>query len=179
MGQDVSSKDAAQAGFHQALVKMLDDPSVMVRGNAALSLVRFGDATGRPQIVALLQPVKVTAPQAGAITDSSTPGTTIHQGGIVAKLESGGQTVEVRSPISGRLRELSARTGQTVAAGDPIAVLDPGTDQVWEALRALYMVGQPDDIAAIRPYERELPRSLTTFVNRPWQPSKSIQERAK
>ena len=35
--------------------------------------------------------------------------------------------------------------------------LDPGTDQVWEALRALYLVGQPEDIPAIRPYERELP----------------------
>src|ERR1700688_4204398 len=44
MGQDAS------AGFHDILLKMLADPSQMVRGNAALSLVRFGDATGRPQI---------------------------------------------------------------------------------------------------------------------------------
>src|ERR1700693_722658 len=98
MGQDVTSKDASSAGFHQALLKMLDDPSLMVRGNAALSLVRFGDATGRPQIVALLQPAKVTAPQSGKITDSSTAGTVIHQGGIIAKIESGGQNVEIRSP---------------------------------------------------------------------------------
>jgi len=28
---------------------------------------------------------------------------------------------------------------------------------VWEALRALYLVGQQDDLAAIQPYERELP----------------------
>ncbi len=44
MGQDVSGKDASDAGFHDALLKMLDDPSLSVRGNAALSLVRFGDA---------------------------------------------------------------------------------------------------------------------------------------
>ncbi len=75
MGQDTTSKDASSAGFHEALLKMLNDSSVMVRGNAALSLVRFGDATGRPQIVALLQPAKVTAPQAGKITDASTVGT--------------------------------------------------------------------------------------------------------
>jgi len=179
MGQDVSSKDAAGAGFHQALLKMLDDPSIMVRGNAALSLVRFGDATGKPQIVALLQPAKVTAPQAGGVTDSSTPGTTIHQGGIIAKIESGGQTVEVRSPISGRLREVSARTGQTVAAGDPIAVLDPGTDQVWEALRALYLIGQPDDIAAIRPYEREMPEVPDHIRQQALATEQAIQERAK
>ncbi len=92
---------------------MLNDPSLMVRGNAALSLVRFGDATGRPQIVALLQPAKVTAPQAGKITDSSTVGTVIHQGGIIAKIESGGQTAEVRSPISGRLARVVGEDGTT------------------------------------------------------------------
>src|SRR5207237_3543341 len=74
-----------------------------------------------------------------------------------AKLESGGQTTEVRSPISGRLREFSVKAGQTIAAGDEIAMLDPGTDQVWEALRALYLIGRPEDIPAIQPYQRELP----------------------
>jgi biotin carboxyl carrier protein len=155
MGQDVSSKEAASAGFHEALLKMLNDSSPVVRGNAALSLVRFGDASGRPQIVALLQPAKVTAPQAGEITDASSVGTMTHQGGIIAKIDSGGQTTGVRSPISGRLRELSVKTGQTVAAGDEIATLDPAMDQVWEALRALYLIGQPEDLAAIRPYGRE------------------------
>jgi len=157
MGQDATSKNASRAGFHQALLKMLNDPSLMVRGNAALSLVRFGDATGRPQIVALLRPAKVTAPQSGKITDSSTAGTVIHQGGIIAKIESEGKTAEARSPISGRLRELAVKTGQTIAAGDEVATIDPGTEQVWEALRALYLVGQPEDIPAIQPYERELP----------------------
>ncbi len=59
----------------------------MVRGNAALSLVRFGDATGRPQIVALLQPAQITAPSDGTIVDADRPGTAIHQGGLVAKLK--------------------------------------------------------------------------------------------
>jgi biotin carboxyl carrier protein len=179
MGQDVSSKEAAAAGFHSALLKMLDDSSEMVRGNAALSLVRFGDATGRPDIVALLQPAKVTAPQAGRVTDSSSVGTPIHQGGIIAKLESGGQTVEVRSPISGRLRQLSVQTGQTVAAGEEIATLDPGVDQVWEALRALYLIGQPEDIPAIRRYERELPEIPDHVRQQAVATEQAIRERAK
>jgi biotin carboxyl carrier protein len=178
MGQDVTSKDAVSAGFHQALLKMLDDPSIMVRGNAALSLVRFGDASGRPHIVALLQPTKVIAPQAGKITDSSALGTPIHQGGIIAKIESGGQTVEVRSPISGRLRELAVQPGQSVAAGDAIAVLDPGTEQVWEALRALYLIGQPEDIPAIQPYERELPEIPDHVRQQAVATEKAIRERA-
>src|SRR5277367_2388558 len=39
----VMGQDTSQPGFHEALLKMLNDPSPMVRGNAALSLVRFGD----------------------------------------------------------------------------------------------------------------------------------------
>src|SRR5579863_8158813 len=101
MGQDTSG-----AGFHDALLKMLGDSSLTVRGNAALSLVRFGDATGRPQIIELLQPATVNAPQAGTVIDTSTAGTAIHQGGVVAKLQDNGKVIEVRSPISGRLREL-------------------------------------------------------------------------
>jgi biotin carboxyl carrier protein len=179
MGQDVTSKDAASAGFHQALLRMLGDSSVLVRGNAALSLVRFGDATGRPYIVALLQPAKVTAPQAGKITDSSALGTPIHQGGIVAKIESAGQAVEVRSPINGRLRDLSVQPGQTVAAGDLLVTLDPGTDQVWEALRALYLIGQPEDIPAIQPYERELPETPDHVRQQAVATERAIRERAK
>jgi biotin carboxyl carrier protein len=178
MGQDVSSKEAAGAGFHEALLKMLNDPSLTVRGNAALSLVRFGDASGKPRIVALLQPAKIIAPQAGTITDTSTVRTAIHQGGIVAKLESGGQATEVRSPISGRLRELPVKTGQSVVAGDEIATLDPGMEQVWEALRALYLIGQPDDIPAIRPYERELPEIPDQVRQQAAETEKAIRERA-
>jgi multidrug efflux pump subunit AcrA (membrane-fusion protein) len=151
----------------------------MVSGNAALSLVRLGDATGRPHIVALLQPAKVSAPQAGKVTDSSSLGTAIHQGGIIAKIESRGQTVEVRSPVGGRLRALSVRTGQTVAAGDEIAALDPGIDQVWEALRALYLIGQPEDVPAIRPYERELPEIPDHVRQQAVATEQAIRERTK
>jgi biotin carboxyl carrier protein len=152
MGQDTSG-----AGFHETLLRMLNDPSPLVRGNAALSLVRFGDATGRPQIIALLQPADVKAPQSGRVIDTSTVGTAIHQAGVIAKLEQNGQTIEIRSPIAGRLRNLSVKTGQSIAAGEEIATLDPSTEQVWEALRALYLIGHLDDLPAILPYERELP----------------------
>ena len=174
MGQDTSVDE-----FHRTLLKMLGDSSLMVRGNAALSLVRFGDATGRPQILELLQPVQVSAPQAGKITDASTVGTAIHQGGIVAKLQADGQTVEVRSPISGRLRELAAPIGSLVAAGSGIATIDPGTEQVWEALRALFLIGQPEDIAAVLPYEREVPDVPDHVRQQAVLTEKAIRERAK
>ncbi|MFZ0955962.1 MAG: HEAT repeat domain-containing protein [Candidatus Sulfotelmatobacter sp.] len=180
MGQDTSG-----AGFHETLLKMLNDPSPMVRGNAALSLVRFGDATGRPQIVALLQPAQITAPQAGHIVDSDRPGTAIHQGGLIAKLapassNSGtSQTViEIRSPIPGRIHSV-AGAGTNVMAGTEIAVVEPGTEQVWEALRALYLIGQLDDLPAIRPYERDLPDISNDVRQQAAETEKEIQQRAK
>src|ERR1700678_776965 len=105
----VRGQDPAGAGFHETLLTMLSDSSPMVRGNAALSLVRFGDATGRPQIVALLQPALLSAPADGHIIDADRPGTAIHQGGLLAKLATTGAVtpVEIRSPIPGRIRSVS------------------------------------------------------------------------
>jgi HEAT repeat protein len=153
----VMGQDPTQPGFREALLKMLRDPSPMVRGNAALSLVRFGDPAGRPQIVALLQPARITAPIAGHVIDTDHVGTSIHQGGLIAKLQNGQQTTEIRSPITGRIRTLSVATGVDITAGAEVATIDPGEEQVWEALRALYLVGQPEDIPAIRNYKRDLP----------------------
>ncbi len=152
MGQDTTS-----AGFHETLLRMLQDSAQTVRGNAALSLVRFGDAAGRPQIVALLQPARILASASGRVLDTDKVGTVIHQGGLIAKLELGPATAEIRSPISGRIRTLSVAAGAAVTAGTEVATVDPSDEQVWEALRALYLIGQPDDLPAIRPYERELP----------------------
>jgi hypothetical protein len=173
MGQDTSG-----AGFHETLLKMLADSSPMVRGNAALSLVRFGDSTGRPQIVALLQPAQIAAPADGHIVDADRPGTAIHQGGLLAKLATAGTAtpLEIRSPIPGRIRSVS-QPGANVTAGAEIAVVDPGTEQVWEALRALYIVGQPDDLPAIRPYERDLPDTSNDVRQQAAETEKAIQGR--
>jgi hypothetical protein len=173
LGQDTSGQ-----GFHEALLKMLADPSPLVRGNAALSLVRFRDVSGRPQIVAMLQPVKILAPSAGRLVDVDKPATAIRQGGLIAKLQDGENTVEVRSPISGRIRDLFVETGQAVSAGREIATVDPEVEQVWEALRALYLVGQPDDLAAVTPYEGELPEVPERIRQQAQLTEKAIRERA-
>jgi hypothetical protein len=173
MGQDTSG-----AGFHEALLKMLADPSPMVRGNAALSLVRFGDASGRPQILALLQPAQITSPESGRIVDADRPGTAIHQGGLIAKLEYGqAQIAQIRSPIPGRIRWV-AGTGANITARAEVAVVDPANDQVWEALRALYLIGQPDDLPAIRPYERDLPDISKDVRQQALETEQAIRKRA-
>jgi len=173
MGQDTSATN-----FHETLLTMLNDSSQMVRGNAALSLVRFGDASGRPQIVALLFPSQITAPQSGRIIDSDRPGTAIRQGGLIAKLEyDQKQIAEIRSPIPGRIRSV-AGTGATLTAGAELAVIDPANDQVWEALRALYLIGKVEDIPAIRPYQRDLPDLSNDVRRQAVETEQAIQSRS-
>jgi hypothetical protein len=177
MGQDTSG-----AGFHETLLKMLGDSSALVRGNAALSLVRFKDATGRPQILELLQPVSIVAPAGGTIADASTVGTAVHQGGLIAKLQvvqqDFRQQIEVRSPISGRIRSLSAPLGGRVTAGAELASVDPSDDQVWEALRALFLVGRPEDIPVIRIYEGNSPQISERVRQQAVLTEQMIRERA-
>jgi hypothetical protein len=176
----VMGQDTAGPGFHEALLKMLEDPSMIVRGNAALSLVSFGDSSGRPQIVSLLQPVTITAPTAGRVMDTAGVGTAIHQGGLVAKIQDGDgqQTHELRSPITGRVRTLSTATGASVVPGTAIATVEPGEEQVWEGLRALYLIGQLEDLPAIRPYQRELPEVPERLRQQAIETERAIQERA-
>jgi hypothetical protein len=176
----VMGQDTAGRGFHDALLKMLEDTSMIVRGNAALSLVSFGDSSGRPQIVSLLQPVTISAPTAGRVMDTAGVGTAIHQGGLIAKLQDadGQQTRELRSPITGRVRTLSTATGASVVPGTAIATVEPGEEQVWEALRALYLIGQLEDLPAIRPYQRELPEVPERLRQQAIETERAIQERA-
>src|SRR5207302_7211390 len=57
MGQDNKSEE-----FHGALVQLLNDDEPLVRRNAALQLVRFGDASGRPELRAMLQTFAAKSP---------------------------------------------------------------------------------------------------------------------
>jgi biotin carboxyl carrier protein len=174
----VIGQDTSGAGFHETLVKMLQDTSPMVRGNAALSLVRFGDATGRAEIVALLQPLTITASAAGRVVDADKVGTSIHQGGLIAKIQDGEHTTEIRSPISGRIEKLFVATGASVVSGADVASVEPGVEQVWEALRALYIVGQPEDLPAIRAYQRELPEIPDRIRQQALLTEQAIRQRA-
>jgi hypothetical protein len=170
--------DTSYEGFHATLLKMLKDSSTVVQGNAALSLVRFGDGSGRAQIVALLQQARIVAPSAGLVVDVDHTGTSIHQGGLIARLQDGDNTTDVRSPISGRIRTLSTAKGASVAAGTEIATIDPGVEQIWEALRALYLIGQVEDLPLIRIYQRDSPEIPDRVRQQAVLTEKAIRERA-
>ena len=62
MGQDNRSEP-----FHRALLALLRDPELIVRRNAALALVRFGDSSGRGELIRILEPYGIHAPESGRI----------------------------------------------------------------------------------------------------------------
>ncbi len=150
MGQDNQS-----AEFHAALLDLLADPEPSVRQNAALGLVRFSDAAGRTEIRRMLQPFAVGAPAAGSLSIRLKEGDSVSPGTLLARIRRGDeQETEVRSPLPGRVQQWRAREGQQVEAGDSVVLLAPDETQVWEALRALYLIGGPEDLDDVELYAR-------------------------
>jgi hypothetical protein len=146
MGQDNSMPE-----FHARLSSLLGDSNPMVRRNAALALVRFGDASGIDEIRSMLRPYSVAASQAGILNERLKPGDAINPGTLLAHIASGGASAEARSQVPGSINRWLVPDGATVAAGQPVLTVNPSDVEVWEALRALYLVGQPQDLSAVQP----------------------------
>jgi hypothetical protein len=151
MGQDPRHEE-----FHQRLLKMLGDDSAMVRRNAALSLAAFGDRAARPELVAMLHPVEISSPQAGVLTNRLQQGDRVDRGTLLGRiaLDSQAEPAEVRSPLPGFVRQHLAPDGTQVQPGQQLVVIGPDPDHVYEALRALYLVGMPQDVEDVRPFLR-------------------------
>ena len=60
-------QDNQYASFHRRLSALLQDSEPMVRRNAALALVRFGDRQGKSEIQAMLRPFLLKASRAGTL----------------------------------------------------------------------------------------------------------------
>ncbi len=175
----IMGQDNTRPEFHTVLLGMLHDSAPLVRSNAALALVRFKDSAGHDQIISMLQPARIVAPQAGRVTDLARAGASIRQNGIVARLNAGSQDVEVRSPIAGRVRAIRIARGDQVPAAAELATVDPGEDQVWEALRALYVIGRPEDLSVVNGYTRELPDMGNRIREQASATARAIHDRAK
>jgi biotin carboxyl carrier protein len=147
MGQDNQSPQ-----FHAALLKQLADSNPMVQRNAALSLVRFADPSGHALIAGMLEPYTVAAQQAGTLTIRLKPGDAINPGTLLAHIAAGNQNVEIRSEVPGTVHQWISADKSAVKAGEPMLLVDPSPEMVWESLRALYLVGQMEDLPAVNLY---------------------------
>src|SRR5882762_2475666 len=90
MGQDNSSTE-----FHVALKSLLADSEPIVRRNAALSLIRFGDESGHDEIVSILRPFVVNAPKSGSVDSVLPSGSKIKMGSLLVRINSDGTIDEV------------------------------------------------------------------------------------
>jgi HEAT repeat protein len=149
MGQDNQSPE-----FHAALLRQLSDVNPMVQRNAALSLVRFADPSGHALIAAMLTPYTVAAQRTGVLSIRLKPGDVINPGTLLAHITIGDDKTEVRSDVPGTIRQWILTENAQVTTGQPLLLVDPSPEMVWESLRALYLIGQKEDVPAVNPYVR-------------------------
>ena len=145
----VMGQDNSVAEFHRELTALLRDPNPMVRRNAALSLVRFADVGGRDEIRAILEPYSLAAPRAGKLVERLKPGDAINTGTLLGSIDADREKSELRSQVPGSIDRWLVGNGITVSAGQPIVRVEPSDAEVWEALRALYLIGKKQDIPAV------------------------------
>jgi hypothetical protein len=149
MGQDNKSEE-----FHAALLPLVKDPNAGVRHNAAVQLVRFNDAGSRMELLAMLEEASLKAESDGTIEFIvEEEGRAVAANSPLARIKStDGQITEIRSQEAGRIEALAVPDKSVVKTGDKVIVLAPSVEQVREALKALFIVGQTEDIPKIQRY---------------------------
>jgi hypothetical protein len=145
--------DNQSSEFHQSLLKLLKDEQPMVRRNAALALVRFNDPSGREELLSVLQPYSVRAAADGTIASTLKQGSQVARGALLARIQQpGGQVVELRSPLPGKINSISKANSSEVVKGDEVLSLNSDEESGYEALRGLALIGQQGDLQAIQNY---------------------------
>ena len=177
----VMGQDNKYAEFHSALLPMLSDSHPGVRHNAALALVRFNDAAARPELVAMLKPDTLRAAGDGQVElivkDEGTP---VAANAPLARIkQSDGKTLEMRSPEAARIQTITVSDGATVNEGSELLILSPDTEQVWNALVALYIIGTPDDMPYIQRYTGQVSGMPDRVYKQASATLEAIRERAR
>jgi hypothetical protein len=149
MGQDNKAEE-----FHAALLPLIKDPNAGVRHNAAVQLVRFNDANSRLELLAMLDSAILKAESDGTIEFIvEEEGRAVAANSPLARIKNAdGQISEIRSQEAGRIEMFAVADKSIVKTGDKVIVLAPSVEQVREALKALFIVGQAEDIPSIQRY---------------------------
>jgi HEAT repeat protein len=148
MGADNRSEE-----FHNALKKLLSDSEPIVRRNAALALVRFNDASGHDELISILSPFTIKANASGILVSSLSSRAPVNLGTLLARIQQpNGEVSEIRSPLPGAIDRILVSVGASVSKDDPLLTIKSDEESVWEALRALSVVGRETDLPVIERY---------------------------
>lgn len=148
MGFDNKSEE-----FHRTLLKLVNDPEPIVRRNAALALVRFNDPSGRAELVATLLPYELKTTVEGTVASTLKEGAQLARGTLLGRITQADQTtIEIRSPLPGKVEKLVAPSGSRVLPGGVLLTINSDEGSVWEALRGLSLIGNESDLATVERY---------------------------
>ncbi len=154
MGED----NTRHRPFQQALLRLVNDEAPRVRYNAALALVRFGEQAARPVLCEMLSPYAVSVEWEGSAPEGNVIEVLSKKDPVrplmqLALVDTGdGKPEPVLAPLGGRIGQLMVGVGQRVRKGQPLCTIQPGFQQIYEALRALTLVGEPEDGEYVEPY---------------------------
>ncbi len=146
--------------FRNHLLLLVADEAPIVRYNAAAALARFGDASGRAVLREMLRPYPIRAAweddaAEGTLSDVLPTDTPVGPRTRLALVDFGEKEQEkILAPLGGRLARMKVEQGEHIRCGDMLGEIDPNADQVWASLRALFLVGQAEDLEDIERYLR-------------------------
>jgi hypothetical protein len=163
--------------FHTTLLKLLDDSEPIVRRNAALALVRFGDKAGRKELRSIFEPYQVKVTTAGTVSSVLQAGATVGRSALLARVQDAGKLVEIRSPLPARIELVVVTKGAKVQVGDLLLTLRSDEESVWEALRGLALVGEKEDREAVESYLQQHDSLSERIKNQAGLTIRSIQKR--
>jgi biotin carboxyl carrier protein len=169
----IMGQEPNYAPFHESLLRLIHDDQPMVRRNAALALAAFGDGAARPELVDMLRPFTIAAPAAGVVKYRLKLGDYVNPGTLVAHVGE----VEVRAAVPGEVRSLERKELAAVQSGEPLADMSADKNHVWEALRALYLVGQPADLDDVQRFTRPIPGMPESVVRQASMTAQAIEAR--
>ncbi|HEY0079719.1 MAG TPA: HEAT repeat domain-containing protein [Pyrinomonadaceae bacterium] len=150
MGVDTRAEE-----FHPELLRLLEDGEPIVRRNAALSLVSFGDAGSLKELRAMLKPYTVVSAFDGTAQTVLSEGSKVNREAMLARVRSKeGESLEVRAPLDGKIEKTLVREGDELRAGQEIFVLAPDVRSVEDALVGLRRFGEQEDLPEVERYAR-------------------------
>lgn len=151
----VMGGDPRAEEFRAALRGLLQDREPIVRRNAALSLVRFNDASGREELRTMLAPHTVSSHVAGTALTALSEGSEVRRGAMLVRVrQTDGTLQEIRSPLEGKIERAFVKEGDETRDGQEIFVLSPHASHVADALVGLRAVGGEEDLVEVERYAR-------------------------
>jgi pyruvate/2-oxoglutarate dehydrogenase complex dihydrolipoamide acyltransferase (E2) component len=106
----------------------------------------------------MLRPFAVKMTFAGTLITVLPVGSPVSREAMVARVrDEKGSVQEIRAPVAGKIERVSAVDGMSLAVGAELLVLAPDSKNVWEALRALYLVGVAEDVPEVERYAQGVP----------------------